>query len=55
VQCRPVADHLRITNLINRHYIGADLTQAEMEQFFRTDEYFVDSTLGWFERNAVED
>jgi len=43
----PRCEQLRITNLIKRHYIGADLTQARMEQFFRTDEYFVEGTAGW--------
>ena len=31
-------------------YIGGyeRLTQAKMEEFFRTDEYFVDATPGFF-------
>lgn len=45
----PRCEQRRITNHIKNHYIGRQtLTQQRMEQFFRTDAFFVNATPGFF-------
>ncbi len=47
ISCRT---QLQVPRYIQRRYVdGGRLTQSEMEAFFRTDDYFVHATPGFFD------